>query len=195
MTTEGERLARVSYLPWVRGDAVRGSSAGSSHAPVQAAENVNEPEASDADQAETRLLRAMRRRSLSRDEASDHLIDAGTEPDQATAILERFERLGYLDDARLADEIIHTLRRKAYGRSAIERELARRRVALHAVSEALAALPDDERSVALELARKRAMKMQALPPAVAERRLASYLQRRGYAAVALEVTREALEDA
>jgi regulatory protein len=194
MTTEqhdGGHLAPVSYLP----SAARAPSTAPSTGVDRNAEAAEwDAEAAvAAERAEEALLRSIRRRSISVEEAAEHLREDGVERERADEIVERFQRLGYLDDWRLAEEIIHSSHeRKGQGRSLVERELYRRGVDSCVALEATARLPRDERSVAVNVALRRADSMRSLSYAVAERRLVAYLQRRGYGAVALEATREVL---
>ncbi|MGV9194983.1 regulatory protein RecX [Microbacterium sp. MC2] len=146
--------------------------------------------------AEAMLLRKLRGRSLSIREARTHL--AGHELDAAAVdgVIARFERNGYLDDAKLADQLIHTaMHRKGQGRRVVAQALAQRGIPREVVDAALAEAPDDDAERALEFARHKARTMTDLDRDVALRRLAGQLARRGYGAQALDAARQALDEA
>ena len=144
---------------------------------------------------EATLLRKLRTRSLSEREARDVL--AGCEVDEGSReeIIARFIGNGYLDDARLADQLLHSgIERKSQGRSALARSLAQRGIARDVIDDVLAALPDDEFARALEFARTKARAMRGLERDVALRRLSGQLARRGYGGLSLEAARRALDE-
>lgn len=157
-------------------------------------DDLEADEAETRQAAEDRLLRRLRSKSLSMDEAYRLLTAEGAVGDDADAILSRFQRLGYLDDVRLADEIVRSHHeRKGMGRALVEREMFRRGLDSAVIIETIAALPDDDAGAALELAEKRARSMRSLTSDVAERRLVGFLQRKGYnGSVARQAARSAL---
>lgn len=156
---------------------------------------VSEPGSGDA--AERGLLKKLRARQLSVSEARAYLSRQELDGDSAAAIIEAFLDRGYLDDARLAEQIVHAgVDRKREGRQAISRSLAARGVPRDVADLALAELPDDDAERALEFARGKAGSMRALEPDVALRRLAGQLARRGYGgSAALSAARQALDEA
>lgn len=148
-----------------------------------------------ADAGEAALLRKLRTRSLSEREARDVLREREVDQASADEIVERFVRHGYLDDAKLAEQLVHTAtERKGQGSRAIARTLAGRGIPRDVVDAALADLPDDEFERALEFARSKARSMRDLDREVALRRLSGQLARRGYGAHALEAARRALDE-
>lgn len=205
-------LATVSYLPWAApGIDVAASSGIESTAfrrPFVAPERgfdsdddpvvVAEPgdwtaEYSDDDDEgveaefdpaalENALIKKLARRDLSIAEAEQFLEQNGLPPEQLEDWIERIERLGYLDDVRLAENLVDQLRRrKGLGSSSIRQELGRRKINPIVISEALGESDqDDERARALELAVKRAGQLSSYDEATAERRLTGFLMRKGY---------------
>jgi regulatory protein len=127
-------------------------------------------------------MHALTKRGLSVSEMSTLLERRELDPDDVLAEVERLERVGLLDDAALAENLVRTLQeRKGLGRSAIVAELRRRKVESSAIETALEQLDgDDELARATELALKRAPQLRNLDADAAKRRLSGYLMRRGY---------------
>ncbi|MDN8548389.1 regulatory protein RecX [Microbacterium sp. NM3R9] len=149
------------------------------------------------DRAERMLLRKLRTRSLSIREARTALRDAEVDGDVAEQVIAAFEQNGYLDDARLAEQLLDgALGRKAQGATAIAQTLSRRGLDREVIDIALASLPDDEAERAEEFARQRARGMSGLDRDVALRRLHGQLARRGFSGtVARDAARRALDEA
>lgn len=146
--------------------------------------------------AEAALLRKLRTRSLSVREARAVLRDHDLDEVAADGVLDRFLDLGYLDDARLAEQLIHSaVERKGQGRMAVSQGLAKRGIPRDVIDAALSELPDDERERAVEFARTKARSMRGLDREVAVRRLVGQLARRGYGSHALDAARTALDEA
>ncbi|OYC95720.1 regulatory protein RecX [Microbacterium sp. Yaish 1] len=144
--------------------------------------------------AERTLLKRLRGRSLSVREARDVLREAELDDAEADAIIAAFLDNGYLDDSRLAEQLLDgALGRKAQGATAVAQTLARRGLDREVIDIAMASLPDDEAERALEFARQRARGMSGLDHDVALRRLHGQLARRGFrGSVALDAARQAL---
>lgn len=194
------------HTTWTRDSARGPGGGGSSDAPVAlhpAATRERDRDASTAGdddvrgRAERMLLRKLRTRSLSIREARAALRDADVDGDVAEQIIEAFEQNGYLDDARLAEQLLDgALGRKAQGATAIAQTLARRGLDRDVIDIAMASLPDDEAERAGEFARQRARGMSGLDRDVALRRLHGQLARRGFSGpVALDAARRALDEA
>ncbi|MFE5410405.1 regulatory protein RecX [Microbacterium sp. NPDC056569] len=184
-STEPERDARPIDLELeragrARSDGSRGSGAGGA-----------------ADAAELGLLKRLRARQLSVSEAKTYLGQYELGGEGVEAILDAFLARGYLDDARLAEQLVHTgVDRKGQGRQAISQSLTKRGVPRDIADAALAELPDDDAERALEFARSKAGSMRGLERDVALRRLAGQLARRGYGgSAALNAARQALDEA
>lgn len=137
----------------------------------------------------------LRRSSLSIAEVRGVLTEHGLDEAEVVEWIERYERLGYLNDVRLAEQLVRTgAERRGRGSGAILAELTRRGVSAEATRAALDRLdPDLERHNALAVAERRARQLRGLDPRVAERRLTAFLQRRGYdSAVVREAVAAAL---
>lgn len=147
--------------------------------------------------AERLLLKRLRLRSLSIREARALLAEQGLEPAAVDELIGRFCDHGYLDDVRLAEQLVHIgLDRKRQGRQVIAQTLAKRGVMREIADEALASLPDDDAERALEYARTKARSLSSLDHDTALRRLVGQLGRRGFpGSVAMRAATQALADA
>ena len=155
------------------------------------------PEATDpAGAAERGLLKKLRGRQVSVSEAKTYLGQYELGREGVEAILDAFLERGYLDDARLAEQVVHSgVDRKGQGRQALSQSLAKRGIPRDIADAALAGLPDDDAERALEFARSKAGSMRGLERDVALRRLAGQLARRGYGgSAALNAARQALDE-
>ncbi|MCU4673496.1 regulatory protein RecX [Microbacterium fluvii] len=146
--------------------------------------------------AERSLLRKLRTRSLSEREARAVLSEHDLAPGIADELVEVFLDRGYLDDAALAEQLVHAgVDRKGQGRQVIAQTMSKRGIPRDVADAALAELPDDDFDRALEFARSKVAAMRSLEPDVALRRLSGQLARRGYpGSVALSAARRALDD-
>lgn len=171
---ESRGLARVTWLPGAR-------PADPTPQPAESVDATVEPEFDQA-RIERISMRALTRRGMSSRELHRLLVGRGVDPDAATAEVQRLERVALLDDAALAETLVHTLReRKGLGRTALSAELSRRMLDPVAIESALAAADgDDEAERARELALKRAPQLRSLDHEVAVRRLSAFLMRKGY---------------
>lgn len=137
------------------------------------------------------VVTRLRRSALSVAEVRAVLAEHGLDEGEIEEWIERYERLGYLDDARLAEQLVHVSgSRRGRGSGAILQELSRRGVDASAARSAVESLdPDLERQNALAVAERRARQLTGLDRQTAERRLSAFLQRRGYPS---DVVREAV---
>lgn len=160
------------------------------------AEQTLEPDEIDvAADAESALVKRLRTRSLSEREARAFLRERDLSVDAVEGIIEGMLRHGYLDDARLAEQLIHAATtRKGQGRRAISQALSQRGIPRDVVDAALETLPDDDADRALEYARQKARTMRDLDRETALRRLSGQLARRGYGGQSLEAARRALDE-
>ena len=148
-----------------------------------------------AEAGEAALLRKLRTRSLSVREARATLIERELDEGAVDAIIGRFLGNGYLDDAKLAEQLVYSaVERKGQGRMAVSQTLAARGIPREVIDAALAELPGDERERALAFARTKVRAMSGLDREVALRRLSGQLARRGYGAFALDAARTALDE-
>lgn len=153
-----------------------------------------EPQAREA--AEKMLLKKLRTRSLSEKEARAVLRQHDLDETAIESVVAAFLARGYLDDAALAEQLIHAgVDRKGQGRQAIGQTLAQRGIARDVAEAALADLPNDDADRALEFARTKARSMASLDRDTALRRLSGQLARRGYGgSVAFDAARRALDE-
>ena len=137
------------------------------------------------------VVSRLRRSALSVAEVRSVLAEHGLDEIEIEEWIERYERFGYLDDARLAEQLVHVNgARRGRGSGAILQELARRGVDASAARAAVDELdPEVERRNALEVAERRVRQLSGLDRQTAERRLSAFLQRRGYPG---DVVREAV---
>ena len=140
----------------------------------------------EREHAESLLLSRLRSRSLSVVEATTVLSGTDVSEEDIDDILTRFADLNYLDDHKLADQIIHTHHaRKGLGRSGVEAEMRRRKIDQFVILEKLDELPDDEIERATELALTRVRQLSRVDDQTADRRLTGFLLRKGYSSAAV----------
>ncbi len=128
------------------------------------------------------VVSRLRRSALSVAEVRAVLVEHGLDEVEVGEWIERYERYGYLDDARLGEQLVqsHGVRR-GRGSGAILQELGRR-----GIDSGLARGLVDELDAEAELenaraiAERRARQLTGLDRKTAERRLSAFLARRGY---------------
>lgn len=152
---------------------------------------------SQLDEAKRLLTKALARSDKSLSECAD-LLRTQTDLDEAQrlTLLDEFCDRGYIDDARLAEQLASgSLARKGLGRTGMERELRKRGLDDFVIEDALGEFDrDDEYENALEVALARAQRLRGVDPETAKRRLYGYLARRGFAGELVgRVVTEALE--
>jgi regulatory protein len=124
-------------------------------------------------------------RAWSSEELRRRLARRGYPPDQVSAVLSRLAASRYLDDGEYARA---WARSRAHGRSLGPRRLAQElRVKGIAEADIAGALREvsaerDPRELAEAAALRRLPALRGLPPEAARRRLAGYLDRRGFSA-------------
>lgn len=194
-TAEEVREALDGRIPAIDGVSVRGDQRARPAEPRRGERSETADESTDA--AERGLLKKLRARQLSVSEAKSYLVQHELATESVDTIVAAFLDRGYLDDARLAEQIVYAgVDRKGRGRQALAQDLAKRGVPRDIADAALAALPDDDAERALEYARSKAGSMRSLERDVALRRLAGQLARRGYGgSIALTAARTALDEA
>ena len=149
----------------------------------------------DRERAEAVLLLRLRARSLSASEA--RAVLTGTEIDsyEIEEVIERFIELGYIDEGRLADQIVHSHHeRKGLGRSGVQAEMRRRGLDQELILEKLDEMPDDETERAIEIACKRVGQLGRLDDQTIDRRLNAFLMRKGYNSSIVRVAVKAAMD-
>jgi regulatory protein len=97
-------------------------------------------------------------------------------------VIERFTALGYLDDADFARRWIQTREELApRGARLLKQELRQKGIGAEMAEEAIAAAEVDDFDAAMRIAQRRVSKMTGLDRDTQRRRLAGYLERRGFA--------------
>lgn len=162
-----------------------------------AATESSEPEETGAERDERidrLVISRLRRSALSVSEVRAVLVEHGLDDLEVEEWIERYERLGYLDDAKLAEQVVHSHGvRRGRGSGAIMQELGRRGVDNALARAAVEDLdPETELENARAVAERRARQLRGLDRQTAERRLSAFLQRRGYPG---DVVREAVSAA
>ncbi|TFD10770.1 RecX family transcriptional regulator [Cryobacterium sp. TMT1-66-1] len=151
--------------------------------------------ADQRERAEKVLLHRLRGRSLSTVEALLVLNATGVDSGDASGIIEKFIELNYLDEAKLADQIIHSHNvRKGLGRTGVEAEMRRRKLDPGVMMDKLEELPDDEAERAIDLATKRIGQMERFDDQTIDRRLTGFLMRKGYSSAAVRLAVKAAMD-
>ncbi len=188
--SDPDRLAGVTQLSaWVARDAPTerddARAAGGTDAGTAAAEPVDE------ESARSIALRALGRKAASRRELDRTLERRDVEPDVREAVLDRLASEGLVDDAQLARDTAERLReRKHMGERGVAAELRRRGLDPDELDDADR---DDELQRAIDAAADRRRRLGSLDDETAERRLAGWLQRRGFSGgtvrIAIERTR------
>ncbi len=142
----------------------------------------------DEESARSIALRALGRRAASRQELDRTLERRDVEPEVRASVLDRLAAEGLVDDAQLARDLADRLReRKQLGERGVSAELRRR-----GLDPAVLDDPDraDELQRAIDAAGERRRRMGSLDDETAERRLAGWLQRRGFGGSAVRVAIE-----
>ncbi len=127
-------------------------------------------------------LRALEVRARSRHELAERMNRRGVEEAVAVRVLDRLEQARLINDEDFARMLIRErLRAKGYGRRRLQVELARagvdRSLAARVMDEEV---PLDEQSGCEELAGRKVRQYQSLPRVLGRRRLAAFLERRGF---------------
>jgi regulatory protein len=173
MTTDGD--------PW-RGDVAAGVAAWTRNAPVPDDPVAAGPAADPESVARKILLDQLTGQARSRKELSDKLAAKNVPGDVATALLDRFEEVGLIDDEAFARSWIESRQPgKGLARRALAQELRRKGIADEVARAALDEIdPADEETAARALVRKKLRTLARVDDATATRRLVSLLARKGY---------------
>ncbi len=199
VTNPGEAVAPVAFLPWVRDDSapIRQTAdvLEDLTAQIRAVENrvTDEPEVAlcpaelkAVRKAERRSqnvsLHALTRRAVSVKEMRELLQKRELDQHAIDDKIARLENSGLLNDNELAVDVVRrSVERKGLGRNAIRSELVKRKLSHESIEFALEGLePDDESERIVDVARARFSRLGGLDRDTQERRLTSFLMRRGY---------------
>lgn len=199
----GEHLAPVTYLPGVAPVdepparwTVPLEPTFDEDAAAPPFDDEDDSAGPSVDDAEEMLARRLRRSALSEREAGRFLAQRGIDTSTAEVIVQRFTGRGWIDDAALAEQLVHVgVSRKGQGRRAIAQTLSARGIGRDVADAALALLADDDDDRALEYARSRVHSLRSCDLDTAMRRLTGQLARRGYSgSVASNAARTALTE-
>lgn len=211
-------MTNVTYLPWVSpehsdsgGESDKGSSpefavqaqsqlfsevfalAPHSNSPDHA--DMSSVASFDIDQLEQALIRKLHTSDMSEREVHTWLSSRDAPEADAQQLIDKFIRLGYIDDQRMARQLVDKLSgRKGKSKNIIINDLRQRGISQDVISEAVHAIDDDdELQKATALAIQRARQFTHIDPATAERRLVGFLTRRGYpSSIVRQACKEAL---
>ncbi len=188
-----------------RRDSSRGASKTGERRTARQARNDREPPPDkpgpDADPYEVArkiVLRQLAAAPRSRKQLADKLRERECDDHVASAVLDRLEEVGLIDDEAYAASTVRSQQTsRGLGRRAIAQELRRKGIASEVIDEQLETIDDEEeRDRARALADKKLRAMHGLDATVQTRRLAGMLARKGYSSsVAWSVIREAIADA
>lgn len=197
-------MSNVTYLPWVTPEpenvssdvvavesvpdavtvAVDVTSPAGESTPVSDVDAIADALIHDDElsKLDSLVIRKLTAGDLSSGEVRVLLIAQGLPELDADRWLARYERLGYVNDQRLAELLVSKWTdRKGKGRGVIAAEMRRRHISAEICASVLADLDDDSQEAqATELAIARARQLANLDRATAERRLVGFLSRRGF---------------
>ncbi|TFC93823.1 regulatory protein RecX [Cryobacterium sp. TMT3-29-2] len=157
-------------------------------APDETPESLVARAADDREHAEGVLRQRLRGRSLSASEARTVLAGTEVAEHEIEEIIERFTELSYIDEGRLADQIVHSHHeRKGLGRSSVQAEMRRRGLDQDLILSKLDEMPEDETERAIEIAVKRVGQLGRLDDQTIDRRLNAFLMRKGYSSSIVRV--------
>jgi regulatory protein len=126
-------------------------------------------------------LNLLARRPRSEREVRARLRQKGYPPETIDLAITKLEGWRYVDDEAFARYWVENREaNKPRGRRLLEQELRLKGVDRETIRETIADADLDERQAALELGRTKLRSYRNLEPAVAQRRLGSFLARRGY---------------
>jgi regulatory protein len=141
-----------------------------------------------------KALRYLSFRNRSIKELRTFLLGKGYDPEVISRTLTRLEEVGLVDDRAFAKAWAEVrVKSKGMGERLLERELRQKGIKKEAIREAVEGLGDEEER-ALSLALARVERLKGLDKETAKRRLAGFLQRKGYSGeVVYDVVRKAFE--
>lgn len=142
----------------------------------------------DEEAARSIALRALGRRAVSRVELDRTLERRDVDAEVRASVLDRLSAEGLVDDTQLAQEVAARLReRKQLGERGVAAELRRRGLDPSAIEGVDA---DVELQRAIDAAADRRRRLAGLDEPTVERRLAGFLQRRGFGGSAVRLAIE-----
>ncbi|QSB06596.1 regulatory protein RecX [Natronoglycomyces albus] len=157
----------------------------------------SKPEPGSPEAARQYCLRLLSARPRTYAELTKALEKREFEAEVIAEVLDRYAEVGMIDDEVFARAWVTSRHRsRGLARRALAGELRRKGVESDHIDQALQEVSDDdERSAALDLARRRVRSLHGKPHEVIVRRLVGQLARRGYpAGLAFSVVKEVLEE-
>lgn len=137
--------------------------------------------ADEVARATSAALQFLAYRPRSAREVRDRLVRRGFSGEAVEAVVSRLEDWRYVDDEEFARYWVENrTEHKPRGRRLLQAELRAKGVDPEVARQAIDQSPADEMAAALELARKRAGSLRGLDSLTQRRRLAGFLQRRGF---------------
>jgi regulatory protein len=110
-----------------------------------------------------------------------YLLRKGFTESVILRVFHALSEYGYLDDRRYAEEFVQSrLQSRPRSKRMLRAELQQKGIAGEVIEEVLESAGVDDWKTALALVEKRLAKLRGLDERVLERRLGSYLARRGY---------------
>jgi len=155
------------------------------------------PEADPESVARKILLDQLTGRARSRKELGDKLASRNVPGDVATALLDRFEEVGLVDDGAFARTWVSQRQQgKGLSRRVLAQELRRKGIDDEVAKEALDEIdPEAEAEAARELVRRKLRSLRHVDQTTAARRLVGMLARKGYPpGLAYAIVREHLSE-
>lgn len=171
--------------------------AGSAPKPPQGSAGSKADEQDPYERARTICLNQLGYAARTRSQLQAVLGKRGIPDDVAADVLDRLTEVGLIDDAAYADAWVRSRHRaKGISRRLLGQELARAGIGAEEAVEALAQVDEEsERKAAHALATKKARSLSGLEPAVAARRLAALLARKGYSPnLCFEIARQVIAE-
>jgi regulatory protein len=159
---------------------------------------IDNPEADPVQVARTIALRQLTMGPRSRAQLAQAMAKRDVPVEAANSVLDRFEELGLINDADLAQMIVRSRHAtKGVARRALAQELRTKGISQTHAEEALESLTDDmEEQSARELVRRKLRSMGSVAPDAQARRLIGMLARKGYpSAMVMAVVRSELASA
>lgn len=142
-------------------------------------------------------LKALDRRAYGKVELAQYLARKGAKDVVITQVLNRLEEVGLINDSAFAEQWVDTRQPgRLLSRRALVAELRRKGIEEDVIADAVESVDHDvETASALELARRKARGAHELDRAVAMRRIAGALGRKGYSGeLAWSSARQALDE-
>ncbi|MBC8286913.1 MAG: regulatory protein RecX [Nitrospinae bacterium] len=133
--------------------------------------------------AKSQAFKHLSYRDRSKKEVAQYLEKKGHAPSIIQATLQNLEKLNYINDHRFAMEWGRwRVEVKKFGKIRLRHELSAKGVSSHIIETTLDTLYDShpEQDLALACANKKLASLHGLEPEKKTRRLAQYLQRRGF---------------